>query len=86
MLHTNIHSSYWQFSQITIEKWRQKFLIYQYIFNCDHSYKLKTGISSHLHEKVANRPQHRGTIQRSDDGRFLGTLFTALSSTETWDT
>ena len=50
-----------QFPQINEEKCRQKFLIYQYIFNCDHSYKLKTGISSHLHEKVANGPQRRGT-------------------------
>ena len=47
-----------QFPQMNDGKLRQRFLIYQYIFNCDHSYKLKTGISSHLHEKVANGPQH----------------------------
>ena len=60
MLHTNTLSS-WLFPQINLDKWKRGFLIYQYIFNCDHSYKLKTGISSHLHEKVANGPQRRGT-------------------------
>ena len=58
LVHTNTLSGVWRFPQIKAEK---GFLIYQYIFNCDHSYKLKTGISSHLHEKVANGPQHWGT-------------------------
>ena len=56
-----LHAQLLKIDKMHAFKSKQRFLIYQYIFNCDHSYKLKTGISSHLHGKVANGPQHWGT-------------------------
>ena len=73
-----LHAQLLKINNMHAFKSKQRFLIYQYIFNCDHSYKLKTGISSHLHGKVANGPQHWGTraecwlfsFQEADLGTF----------------